>query len=114
MESNNVRVVNLSGYQTPVVTEVYNRDWVEYGEDNDYFKKLIDNYLGSPTNSRFEIFYGECIKHLFKTLTNIVLNLIENMAILKIQQPFKENVSKIFLKSLSYFHNKITNVFDFF
>ena len=52
MESNNVRVVNLSGYQTPVVKEVYNKDWVEYGENNDYFKKLIDNYLGSPTNSR--------------------------------------------------------------
>jgi len=52
MESNNVRVVNLSGYQTPVVKEIHNRDWVEYGDNNDYFKKLIDNYLGSPTNSR--------------------------------------------------------------
>jgi len=53
MENNkNVRVVNLAAYQTPVVKEEYNRDWVCYGDNNDYFQNLIDNYLGSPTNSR--------------------------------------------------------------
>ena len=52
MESNNIRVIELSGYQTPIVQEQYNKDWVKYGEDNDYFKRLIDNYMGSPTNSR--------------------------------------------------------------
>lgn len=46
------RVINLSGYQTPEVKEVYGKDWVEYGENNDYFDNLIDNYLGSPTNAR--------------------------------------------------------------
>lgn len=52
MESKNIRVIELSGYQTPVVQEHYNKDWVKYGEDNNYFKLLIDNYMGSPTNSR--------------------------------------------------------------
>ena len=52
MESNNIRVIELSGYQTPIVQEQYNKDWVKYGEDNNYFKTLIDNYMGSPTNSR--------------------------------------------------------------
>ncbi len=52
MESNNIRVIELSGYQTPIVQEQYNKDWVKYGEDNNYFRTLIDNYMGSPTNSR--------------------------------------------------------------
>jgi hypothetical protein len=52
MESNNIRVIELPGYQTPIVQEQYNKDWVKYGEDNNYFKTLIDNYMGSPTNSR--------------------------------------------------------------
>lgn len=46
------RVINLSSYQTPEVKEVYNKDWVSYGEDNNYFGSLIDYYLGSPTNAR--------------------------------------------------------------
>jgi len=46
------RVVNLGGYQTPEVKEVYGKDWVQYGENNDYFDGLIEKYLGSPTNAR--------------------------------------------------------------
>jgi hypothetical protein len=46
-----VRVVNLSGYAAPEVKEVYGKDWVQYGENNDYFDQLIERYLGSPTNS---------------------------------------------------------------
>ena len=33
------------------VKEVANKDWIEYGEDNNYFQYLIDRYNGSPTNS---------------------------------------------------------------
>ena len=47
-------MVNLSGYQSPEVVEQHNKDWVLYlnGEDGqDYFDGLIENYLGSPTNS---------------------------------------------------------------
>lgn len=48
----NIRVVEMSGYEVPVITEQHNRDWVNYGQNNDYFDKLIERYLGSPTNSR--------------------------------------------------------------
>ena len=46
-----IRVVNLQGYTMPQIKEDYRNDWVTYGEDNDYFGDLIDNYLSSPTNS---------------------------------------------------------------
>ena len=49
-----IKVVNLSGYQTPEVIEQHSKEWVLYlsGENgDDYFDGLINNYLGSPTNS---------------------------------------------------------------
>ena len=46
-----ISIVNLSSYSTPKVTEFRNKDWVSYGEDNNYFKYLIDRYNGSPTNN---------------------------------------------------------------
>ena len=52
MENKNIRVVNLSGYEIPEIKEVYGKDWVQYGDNNDYFDELIDKYLGSPTNAR--------------------------------------------------------------
>lgn len=43
--------VNLSTYTSPEIVEVNNRDWVDYGADNNYFQYLIDRYNGSPTNN---------------------------------------------------------------
>jgi hypothetical protein len=43
--------VNFSSYTTPVVKEVQGKDYVEYGDNNDYFGYLIDRYNGSPTNN---------------------------------------------------------------
>ena len=43
--------VNLSTYTSPEIKEVTNKDWVSYGEDNNYFQFLIDRYNGSPTNN---------------------------------------------------------------
>ena len=51
---NSVKVVNLSGYQSPEVIEDDRKDWVLYlaGDDGqDYFESLIEKYLGSPTNA---------------------------------------------------------------
>lgn len=48
----NMRVINLSGYEIPKVKENTRKEWVEYGDDNNYFYELIERYLGSPTNSR--------------------------------------------------------------
>ena len=66
-KNNSIRVVNLSGYETPEVKEVYGKDWVSYGENNDYFESLIEKYLGSPTNSRcingiVDMIYGRGIE----------------------------------------------------
>ena len=49
---NSMRVLNLSGYEIPSIKENTRNDWVEYGDNNDYFTELIERYLGSPTNSR--------------------------------------------------------------
>lgn len=49
-----LKVVNLSGYQSPEIVEDDRKDWVLYltGDDRqDYFDGLIENYLGSPTNA---------------------------------------------------------------
>jgi hypothetical protein len=49
-----IKVVNLSGYQSPEVIEQQHKDWVLYlnGDDGqDYFESLIEKYLGSPTNA---------------------------------------------------------------
>ena len=48
---NDLRIVNLSTYTSPKITEINNKDWVSYGEDNNYFQYLIDRYNGSPTNN---------------------------------------------------------------
>ena len=46
-----VSFVNLSTYTSPLVLEIPNQEWIEYGEDNNYFQFLIDRYNGSPTNN---------------------------------------------------------------
>lgn len=48
----NVRLVNLADYERPVIKESNYADWVEYGDNNDYFDTLIERFLGSATNSR--------------------------------------------------------------
>ena len=51
-QKNSIRVVNLSGYEVPSIKESHNKEWVTYGDNNDYFANVIEMYLGSPTNSR--------------------------------------------------------------
>lgn len=46
-----IRIVNLSTYTTPEVKEYKNKEWVAYGEDNNYYQYLIDRYNGSATNN---------------------------------------------------------------
>jgi hypothetical protein len=55
-KSNNSKVsfVNLSSYTTPEIVESKNKEWVEFGADNNYFKFLIDRANGSATS-------GACI-----------------------------------------------------
>jgi len=58
------RFISLGSYTSPKVTEDKTKDWVGYGEDNNYFQYLIDRYNGSPTNnavinSSIELLYGK-------------------------------------------------------
>ena len=32
-----ISLVNLSSYTTPIIKEEPNKEWVKFGEDNDYF-----------------------------------------------------------------------------
>jgi len=56
VKKNNSKVsfVNLSSYSTPEIVESKNKEWVEFGADNNYFKFLIDRANGSATS-------GACI-----------------------------------------------------
>jgi hypothetical protein len=46
-----ISIVNLSSYTSPKISESKNKEWVGYGDDNNYFQYLIDRYNGSPTNN---------------------------------------------------------------
>jgi hypothetical protein len=45
-----IRVVELAAYTAPKIIEDPRKDFVMYGEDNNYYQYLIDLYNGSPTN----------------------------------------------------------------
>jgi hypothetical protein len=49
--SNNVHVLNLSAYTTPVIQESKRDAWVDYGESNNYYQFLLDRYTNSTTNN---------------------------------------------------------------
>ena len=46
-----IKIVQLGTYTSPKVKEEKNKDYVSYGDDNNYFQYLIDRYNGSPTNN---------------------------------------------------------------
>ena len=48
---NNLHILNLSGYNRPEIKENKNKEWVNYGADNDYYQYIIDRYTGSATNN---------------------------------------------------------------
>ena len=45
-----IRVVELATYTSPKIVEDPRKDYVMYGEDNNYYQYLIDTFMGSPTN----------------------------------------------------------------
>lgn len=47
----NFHILNLSAYTSPTIKESKNKDFVEYGDDNNYFNYLIDRFLYSNTNN---------------------------------------------------------------
>ena len=60
----NIRIVNLASHTTPAVIEDNRKEWVAFGEDNNYYQYLIDRYNGSATNNAIingmtELIYGK-------------------------------------------------------
>lgn len=48
---NNIHIALNEQYELPEIKESNRDDWVEYGEDNNYYQWLIDRYVNSPTNN---------------------------------------------------------------
>jgi len=49
--SDNVHILSLSAYTTPTIQESKRDNWVDFGEDNNFYSFLIDRYTNSTTNS---------------------------------------------------------------
>jgi len=65
----NLHIVNLASYNRPKITEDKKRQWVNYGEDNDYYSYLIDLYINSTTNNAIingvsQMIYGKGVDAL--------------------------------------------------
>ena len=51
-QTNNLHVLSLSAYISPKIQESNRENWVEYGEDNNFFQYLIDRYTNSTSNNK--------------------------------------------------------------
>jgi len=49
--TDSIHVVSLSSYNRPKVVEDKKKDWVAYGDDNNYYQYLIDLYTNSTTSN---------------------------------------------------------------
>jgi len=47
----NIHFIQLADYQAPKISENKRDEWVDFGENNDYYQFLIDRYNGSTTNN---------------------------------------------------------------
>ncbi len=69
LTKSNIHVVSLSTYNKPKVVEDKRKNYVAYGEDNNYYQYLIDLYTGSTTqnaiiNGISNLIYGKGIDAL--------------------------------------------------
>jgi len=46
----NIHFLQLADYKQPVISENKREEWVDFGDDNNYYQFLIDRYNGSTTN----------------------------------------------------------------
>lgn len=47
----NIQVIQLAEYKQPIIKENNREEWVEYGENNDFFDWLIERHKKSTTNN---------------------------------------------------------------
>lgn len=62
-----VKFIQLEAYKAPVAVEDKRNDWVNYGENNDFYQYLIDAYNKSTTNNAIinnivKLAYGKGLK----------------------------------------------------
>ena len=67
--SDNVHILSLSAYTTPTIQESKRDNWVDFGEDNNFYSFLIDRYTNSTTNSAIinnisRLVYGKGLRAL--------------------------------------------------
>ncbi|MBT3993137.1 MAG: hypothetical protein HOF02_03695, partial [Gammaproteobacteria bacterium] len=65
----NLHIVTLAEYNRPKIKEQNNRDWVSYGDNNDYYSYLIKLFINSATNNAIiqgvsQMIYGKGIDAL--------------------------------------------------
>ena len=94
-EKGKIHIVNMSSYTRPEIVEQYNRDWVEYGEDNNYFDYLIDRYNGSATNNA-------AINGIAEMIYGKGLDAVEEDAKGKDYEEMKELFTKSCMKKVCY------------
>lgn len=49
--NDNIKIVELSSYTAPEIKEDKRNEWVNYGDENNYFEFLINRYRNSTTNN---------------------------------------------------------------
>ncbi len=62
--SKDIHILELAAYEQPTITESKREDWVEFGDDNNYYQFLIDCYTNSTTqnaivNNTNRLVYGK-------------------------------------------------------
>ena len=90
-----IHVVNMSSYSKPEIKEAYNREWVEYGDDNNYFTFLIDRYNGSPTNNA-------CINGISEMIYGKGLDAVDNKEKPKEYEEMRNLLTKHCIKRICY------------
>ena len=63
-KKDNISVIHLAEYNLPTITEVNNKDWIQFGSDNLYPQYLLELYNGSSINNAIikgvsSMIYGE-------------------------------------------------------
>lgn len=62
--SKDIHILELAAYEQPTITESKREDWVEFGDDNNYYEFLINCYTNSTTqnaiiNNTNRLVYGK-------------------------------------------------------
>lgn len=91
MSKSDIRLIQMNSYETPKIEEKAGKQWVLYGQNNSFYKYLIDRKEGSPTNSAIINTY--CSLIYGRGLTNLNSNVQDFLK-------FKKMLSKDDLKRI--------------